>query len=399
MNQNIVIIGAGQAGLTAALSLREQGWNHGLYLIGDENRTPYQRPPLSKGYLSGIESTDDLALCTNQVLLDRGVTTHFGVEAVQINRLQKLITLSDGSTLDYQWLIFATGSTPRQLDLPGHKLSGIHTIRKVQDADSLQASFKEGGRTLFIGGGFLNLEVAFEASQHGPTTVLELAPQLLGRALSRPAADELQRYHQQRGVDVRCGIQIAEILGSDGAVSGVRLSTGEVISAARIVASIGATARDELAAQAGLETAGGIVVDAYLRTGDDSVFAIGDCATYPNMFSGSSMRVESVQNATDQARHVAAFLTNNSQDCYRAVPWFWSTQGDRRLQIAGLALPDDANRVVERDHRKGKLVVERLRGDQVVAVETINAPGPHMKARKSISAAMPPSTKVGSHQT
>ncbi|HIW45425.1 MAG TPA: FAD-dependent oxidoreductase [Candidatus Yaniella excrementigallinarum] len=385
MSENVIIIGAGQAGLTAATSLRDQGFTGQIHLISDEEDTPYQRPPLSKGYLAGTETTADLALCTVETLKAQEITTYFGASAKNIDRAKQAVALDNGLVLEYEWLIFATGSSPRSLQMPGSTLAGIHAVRTVEDSDRLRASFSNGGNTIFIGGGFLNLEVAVEAARHGKATVLEVSSQILGRVLSRPAADALEQYHRSLGVDICCGVSVEEIIGEDGHVVGVRLDDGDVIAADRVVVAIGAIACDELANMAGLETAGGIVVDEQLRTNDAHIFAIGDCAIYPNVFSGTQMRVESVQNATDQARYVAQLIVDGGTEHYQAVPWFWSTQGERKLQIAGLALPDDEALIVDVHEDKGKLVVERLRQGQVVAVETINAPGPHMKARRRLA--------------
>lgn len=389
MNNSVVIIGAGQAGVTAALSLRDQGWDGEIHLVGAEHHAPYQRPSLSKGYLSGTESRDDLALCSTDTMRDQQITTHFGVKVTHVNREQKAVILENGKRLEYSWVIIATGSEPRTLQVPGNELPEIHSVRSVEDADALRECFTDGGDTVFIGGGFLNLEVAAEAVTHGSVTVLEVAPQILGRVLSRPAAEVLAKYHQELGVTIRCSTSLRAIVGENNKVVAVELEDGERIPAARVVVSVGAGARDELATDAGLETSAGIIVDQQLRTSDESIFAIGDCAVYPNFYAGSNMRVESVQNATDQARHVASVIAKDSYEDYRAVPWFWSIQGTRRLQIAGIALPEDDTRIVQHDEVKGKLVVERLRDDRVVAVETINAPGPHMKARKTLAASVP----------
>ena len=388
MSNNVVIIGAGQAGLTAAMSLRNKGWSHQIHLIGAEAVLPYQRPPLSKGYLAGTETAADLALTSTQALQDHNITTHFSTEVVQVDRASQQVSLSNGTTLPYAWLIFATGSQPRALNIPGSDLAGIHAVRTIADADTLRASFQDGGDTVFIGAGFLNLEVAIEAAKHGSVTVLEVAPQILGRVLSRPAADALADYHASLGIDIRCGVSIKHILGDRGQVTGVELDDGTQVAASRVVLSVGAVARDELADQAGLETAGGIVVDGQLRTSDPTIFAIGDCAVFPSVFADTQTRVESVQNATDQARHVAGVITGETKQPYQAVPWFWSSQGERRLQIAGIAGPNDEAVVVEHNEAKGKMVVERRRDGRVVAVETINAPGPHMKARKTLVASL-----------
>lgn len=380
-----VIIGAGQAGLTLAVALRERGWEGGIQLVGEEGRLPYQRPPLSKGYLSGRENAEDLLLRSADALARDRITTHLGRRVAAVDREARRVELDDGGALEYGALVFATGSVPRRLDVPGGELDGVHALRTAEDADALREDLAVGGDTVFIGGGFLNLEVAVEAARHGQATVLEVAPQVLGRVLSRETATALARYHAEQGIEIRCGVEIVALVGDGGRVAAVELADGSRIPATRVVLSVGAVARDELAAAAGLETAGGIVVDAELRTGDDRVFAIGDCARYPSPFSGTSMRVESVQNATDHARHVAAVLTGGAGGEYRAVPWFWSTQGRRRLQIAGIAMPSDEARLVERAEN-GTLVVERLRGGALVAVETINAPAAHMRARRALAA-------------
>ncbi|MFJ3956821.1 NAD(P)/FAD-dependent oxidoreductase [Arthrobacter sp. NPDC090010] len=385
MDKNVVIIGAGQAGLTAAVALRERGWKGEIHLLGEETHDPYQRPPLSKGYLAGKEGREDLRLRSRDALEQDGITLWCNTFVEAVDRGAGQVQLRDGRRIGFDTLIFATGSRPRSLRLPGHDLMGIHTVRTIEDADALHRDLELGGDTVFIGGGLLNLEVAIEARKIGNVTVLEMAPQILGRVLSRNTADALASYHAEEGVEIRCGSHITSILGEDRCVAGVELAGGEIIPAARVVVSIGAEACDELAKQAGLATDGGILVDNLLRTQDHRIFAIGDCAKYPNPFADAEMRVESVQNATDQARFIAAVLTGQSSDSYCAVPWFWSTQGERRLQIAGIAKPDDGARVVSQGDN-GQLVVERVRNGTVVAVETINAPGPHMKARRSLAA-------------
>lgn len=317
-----VIIGAGQAGLTLAVALRDRGWEGGIHLIGEEDRLPYQRPPLSKGYLAGRECAEDLLLRSAEALARDRITTHLGRRVTAVDRAARRVDLDDGGALEYGALVFATGSAPRRLELPGSELAGIHAVRTAQDADALREDLAGGGDTVFIGGGFLNLEVAVEAVKHGRATVLEVAPQVLGRVLSREAANALAAYHAERGIEIRCGVEIVGLVGDDGRVTAVELADGSRIAATRVVLSVGALARDEIAAAAGLETAGGIVVDAGLRTEDERVFAIGDCARYPNSFAGASMRVESVQNATDHARHIAALLTGAGAGEYRAVPWF-----------------------------------------------------------------------------
>lgn len=384
MTEHVVIIGAGQAGLTAALSLRDRGWTGGIDLVEEETGDPYQRPPLSQWYPTGTATATNLLIRTPEALARDRITLHRGVRVTELRRAEQLIVLDSGVILEYSTLILATGSTPRPLNLPGSHLAGIHAVHSVTDADGLRAELSRGGRTIFIGGGFLNLEVAIEAAKYGSATVLESSPQILGRVLSSEAAAALAAYQTAQGIEIHCNVEIARVREVHGRVAGVELANGSVIPADRIVLAIGAEARAELARGAGLATADGIIVDAGLRTSDDRIFAIGDCARFPSAYAGILIRLESVQNATDQARFVAAVIAGAAAGAaYREVPWFWSLQGERQLQIAGLARPSDEARVALRDD-DGRLVVERYRDGRVVAVETINAPGPHMRARQAL---------------
>lgn len=383
---SVVIVGAGQAGLSAAVALRSEGWEGAIYLIGEETEAPYQRPPLTKGYLSGAETPSDLLLRNLDALLKDEIDFRPGTLVETIDLEQRRVICSDGDAIDYDFLILATGSTPRRLNLPGCELEGIYTIRTVEDANRLREHFQLKGDTVFVGGGFLNLEVAIEAAKYGRATVIEVGPQILGRVVSPETACALAQYHSTVGVDIQCNANISSIESENDSVSAVILEDGRRIPASRVIVSIGAVPTDSLASSVGLATDNGVVVDNLLRTNAPGVYAIGDCATYPNRYSGTRMRVESVQNATDQARYVARQIVAGPDETsqYSDVPWFWSNQGAKRLQIAGIALPSDETRVVQSDE-SGKLIVERLRRGEVVAVETINAPGAHMKARKTLA--------------
>lgn len=386
MTENIVILGAGQAGLTAALSLRERGWAGGIDLVENRPRDPFLRSPLTQWFSSKAGESAGLQRYTAQGLARNRITLHRDVQATEIMRTEQIVELSDGTGLKYTALILATGSRPRELTLPGSDLRGIHVVRSVADAEGLRSELARGGHTIFIGGGFLNLEVAVEAGKRGGVTVLESAPHILGRVLSSEAADALGDYQAARGIEIRSDAEIVAIVGINGRAAGVELVDGSVIAADRIVLAIGSQPRDELAQNAGLTVADGIVVDSGLRTSDDRIFAIGDCARFPSVYAATMMRLESVQNASDQGRFVAAVIAGSAAGAeYREVPWFWSTQGERQLQIAGLAMPEDEARVVLR-RDSGMLVVERLRRGRVVAVETINAPGQHLRARQALVA-------------
>lgn len=390
--KQVVIIGAGQGGLTTGVTLRELGWRGGITLIGDEPGAPYQRPPLSKGYLDGTENESDLLL-RNADLLDKDrIDIRAGITATRVDRNARQVELADGSLLPYDHLVFATGARNRDIDVPGADLVGVHAIRTKRDADALRGELSIPGATLVIGAGFLGLEAASVATGVGAVTVLEFAPQILGRVLSREMADAIADAHAHNGVDIKCGAQVGELIGKEGRIVGATLTTGEQIEVSRVIVSIGALPRVDLAAEAGFEVDGGIIVDARLRTADPNVYAIGDCAKYPNPFAETEMRVESVQNATDQGRYIAAAIVGGSgKDCenhdpYAAVPWFWSKQAGQNLQIAGIALPSDASRRTSSEG-DAKVVVERIRNGRVVAVESLNSPRAHMQARRALAAA------------
>ncbi|MCU4298790.1 FAD-dependent oxidoreductase [Brevibacterium permense] len=387
MDSRIVTIGAGQAGLTASVSLRESGWTGPITLVGEENHSPYQRPPLSKGYLSGAEGDDTLTLKSDAALERADIAVVLGKQAIAIDRHQQHVILEDGTTVPYDFLILATGSSVRELSIPGNDLEGIHYVRTVGDADELRADFELGGDTVFIGGGFLNLEIAVQAQRVGHVTIAEVGSQILGRVVSQETANALADRHREQGMEILTGVEVAEICGEHGRVAGITLKSGENFPTRRVVVSIGSVARTNLAETAGLEVDRGILVDKNLRTSDPRIFAIGDCAKYPNRYAGIDMRVESVQNAADHGRFLATVLTGACKDGYCSVPWFWSTQGDMKLQIAGISMASDESRIVEQTDT-GRLVVERYREGRLVAVETVNAPGPHMKARHALAAGM-----------
>lgn len=380
----VVIVGAGQAGVTTAVSLREAGWTGEVALIGAEAGAPYQRPGLSKGYLAGQETDDDLILRAPEALARDGISYRAGVSVVAIDRESRILLLDTGQTVRYGKLVLATGSRPRRLAVPGMDLPGIGVLRSREDSTSLRSRLVGAEHLVVVGGGFLGLEAAATAAKAGVrVTVLEFETRLLRRAIGALAADALAEVHRDHGVELRLGSAVAEFTG-DAALDGVRLSDGSRLPADLGLVAVGATPVVELAERAGLTVADGILVDAALRTSDPHIFAIGDCGRFPSIHSGSDVRLESVQNATDQARFVARRLTHDaSAIAYDSVPWFWSQQYDRRLQIAGLALPTDQERVLPAT-RPGSLAVARVRDDRIVAVETINDPKVHMQARRLI---------------
>jgi 3-phenylpropionate/trans-cinnamate dioxygenase ferredoxin reductase subunit len=381
----VVIVGAGQAGVTTALSLREAGWAGGIVLLGAEAGAPYQRPSLSKGYLAGHETDDDLLLRAPEALARDGIRYRPGVGVVALDRESHTLLLDSGETTGYGKLVLATGSRARRLSVPGMDLAGVGVLRSRDDSMLLRSRLAGAEHLVVVGGGFLGLEAAATAAKAGVrVTVLEYETRLLQRVVGATAAAALAELHREHGVELRLGCAVEELVG-DGTLEAARLSDGTALRADLALVAVGATPVTDLAERAGLTVADGIVVDGRLRTSDPDIFAIGDCARFPSRHVESDVRLESVQNATDQARFVARRLTGDeSAMAYDSVPWFWSQQYDRKLQIAGLALPADGERMLPAT-RAGSLAVARVRDDRIVAVETINDPKVHLWARRILA--------------
>ncbi|TWH18702.1 NAD(P)/FAD-dependent oxidoreductase [Prauserella rugosa] len=394
---NVVVIGAGHAGAATAEALRAMGHTGPLTLVGDEPAPPYQRPPLSKEHL-GPADAEPLPLRGPQFFADQQIELCTGVTATMIDRTGRRVHLSDGRALPYDHLVLACGAANRSLPVPGCDLGGVHSLRTLADAEAVRAAMAGCDSALVVGAGFIGLEFAAAARKRGiPVTVVEAAERPLARALSAEMAEHIAEAHRSTGVDLRLGTGVAAFLDSNGKGKGSDNSTGTgrvrgaigtdgaEYTADLVLVGIGVVPRDELAAQAGLAVDNGIVVDEHLRTSDPDIYAIGDCASFPHAFTGARTRLESVQNATDQARHVAAaILGREDPGGYRELPWFWSHQGQLKLQIAGLRLPGDRAFVLG-DRAEGRFSVCCYRGERLVAVESLNRPADHMAARKLLA--------------
>ncbi|MGW0842389.1 NAD(P)/FAD-dependent oxidoreductase [Streptomyces sp. NPDC002787] len=386
----IVIVGAGQAGVQAAESLRDAGFTGPLTIVGDEPELPYQRPPLSKEYLTGKLPEGELTIRADRFYADRDIDLLVGRRVVGLDRARRRVTLDDDGELPYAHLVLATGSRPRPLPLPGSGLAGVINLRTRAEADELRRRLDEVRNVVVIGAGFIGLEfaAACRAAGNGPV-VLDIADQVMGRAVSAPTAAHFAERHRAQGTRLLMGTAPTEILGSDGRVTGVRTADGMTIPADLVVTGIGVLPNAELATLAGLETDNGIVVDTHLSTADPHISAIGDCAAFPDPHGdhhggGRRIRLESVQNAADQARCLAARLTGAPRP-YDALPWFWSYQGDLRLQIAGLSTGHDRTAVLGDDTGKGFSVL-CFRKSALIAVESVNRPADHMAARRLLAA-------------
>jgi 3-phenylpropionate/trans-cinnamate dioxygenase ferredoxin reductase subunit len=386
----VAIVGAGHAGVQLAASLREEGFSGALVLLSADPHLPYQRPPLSKAFRKGQMEADGLPLRAAQFYRDRQVDLLLGETATGVDRNARRIELASGRRLDYGHLVLATGARQRPLDAPGVELAGVMALRDLADARALRERLGEARarRIVVIGAGFIGLEIAATATGlGGEVTVVELGPRPLGRAVSPATSAFFLEAHQTFGARVRLGVGVAALHGRHGALDAVELTDGSVLPADLAIIGIGVLPEDRLAHQAGLACANGIVVDEFLATADPLISAIGDCAAFPSPTTGAPIRLESVQNAVDQARCLARRLVGKPER-YAALPWFWSDQGDLKLQIAGLA--DGGDRWVLRgDPQSRAFAMFGFRGDALAAVETVNRPGDHMAARRIIGAGLP----------
>ncbi|MCB1482602.1 MAG: FAD-dependent oxidoreductase [Rhodobiaceae bacterium] len=387
MHRQIVILGGSHAGAQAAASLRDEGYDGKLVLVSAEPHIPYHRPPLSKAYLKSDAAPQELR--PESFYSGRNVELELGVTAERIDLKGGRIELAGGRTVAFDGLVYATGSRVRRLDIPGSGLSGIHYLKTLDDAVALKAALSKAERVVVVGGGFIGLEVAATACLLGcEVTVLELADRLMGRAVAPEISGHFLNAHRTRGADIRLNTGIASFNGSSGRLESIETATGETIGADLAVVGVGVIANDELAGEAGLETANGVVVSAELATSDPRIVAAGDCVRFVHAASGHSVRLESVQNANDQARMATKTLLGKGAP-YSDTPWFWSDQGDDKLQMAGLAFDVD-RRVVRGTAGEGKFSVFHYAGEQLVSVDSVNAPGDHMLARRMLAAGVSP---------
>jgi 3-phenylpropionate/trans-cinnamate dioxygenase ferredoxin reductase component len=332
---NIVIVGASHAGMAAAAELRRLSESADIILLSAENVLPYQRPPLSKAYVSGDMTLEGLELRPQSWFTDHRIDLRLNTRVTSINRNERQLLLNDGNTVDYTSLILATGSTPRYLpESSGGKLKNVLVMRDLADADALKPLLKSGTKLVVIGGGYVGLEAAAVAAKHGlQVTVVEAAEHILRRVACPQTASYIRELHQAHNVTVLENRSVAGISGKDGKAAAVDLADGTSLPADVVLVGIGVMPQTQLAHDAGLTIANGVVVDSALRTSDPDIYAIGDVASFPR--HGTHMRVESVQNAHDQAL-VAAANALGADEHYNAVPWFWSDQYDLKLQMAGL---------------------------------------------------------------
>ncbi|MGQ3016667.1 NAD(P)/FAD-dependent oxidoreductase [Phenylobacterium sp.] len=383
LGANVVILGAGHAGGTAAALLRQYGHTGPISLIGDEPLAPYQRPPLSKAWLKGEADADSLALKPLEFYAEHQIDFRPNLRAVKLRRSDKVVELSDGSTLAYDILILATGARAIKLPVPGADLAGLLELRTAADAEALKAAVGPGKRLAVVGGGYIGLEVAASGRALGAEVVVfERESRLLARVACEALSSFFRGVHETHGVIFEMGASVTGFVGENGHVTGVTLADGRTLPCDAAVIGVGATPNDELAAESGLETARGVVVDLEARTSDPSIFAIGDVAHRPMPIYDRMFRMESVPNALEQAKQAASAITGRPAPAGE-VPWQWSDQYDLKLQIAGYAF--DTDEVLLRgDPASGKFAVFHLKGDQIQSVEAINSPPEFMMGKQLI---------------
>jgi len=388
LNARVVIVGAGHAGGSAAAFLRQYGHTGPIVLIGDEPLLPYQRPPLSKAWLKGEADAESLALKPADWYAQAGVSLRLGGVVMRIDREARVVHLASGETAAYDALILATGARARALPIPGADLAGVLSLRTAADAELLKAALGPGKRLAVVGGGYVGLEAAASARALGShAMVIERESRVLARVACETLSTFFQDYHTAHGVAFELNAGVEAFEGLDGHVTGIRFTDGRTLACDVALVGVGAIPNDELAKEAGLDCANGVVVDLQARTSDARIFAIGDVSNRPLGLYDRQVRLESVPNALEQAKQAAAAIVGRAGPTPE-VPWFWSDQYDLKLQIAGM--PFDADQIVVRgDVAAAKFAVFHLKGDLVQAVEAVNAPPEFMAGKQLIARRTP----------
>lgn len=392
---DVVIVGAGHGGAQVALALRTNGFDGSVLMIGREPEPPYERPPLSKEYLARDKEFDRLYIRPAQFWADKDVTLALGKEVTKVDPAAHALTLSDGSTVEYGKLVWATGGDPRKLSCAGADLAGVHAVRTREDVDRLMAQLDAGARqVVVIGGGYIGLEAAAVLTKLGcKVTLLEALPRILARVAGPEISSFYEADHRAHGVDLRTGVAVDSIEGDGTRVTGVKLGDGSVIPAEIVIVGIGIIPAVGPLMEAGAAGGNGVDVDELCRTSLPDVYAIGDCAAFACAFAdGTVMRVESVQNANDMGTCVAKDIVGQGQP-YHALPWFWSNQYDLKLQTAGLSVGYDQT-VLRGDPATRAFSVIYLKGGRVIALDCVNVVKDYVQGRKLVEARISPDPEL-----
>ncbi|MEY8247456.1 MAG: FAD-dependent oxidoreductase [Bermanella sp.] len=385
MSQTCIIIGASHAAAQLAPSLRQEGWEGKIIVLGDEAYLPYHRPPLSKDFMANDKNAEEL-LIRPQTAYDKfNIEFKLGVRAETINRDHKTVTLESGEVLNYDKLAICTGSRVRTVSLPGVELDGIHYLRDIADVEGIKEDVAPGKSAVIVGGGYIGLETAAALRKQGmQVTILEMAPRVLARVTAPEISEFYTRVHTDEGVIIKTGIAVAGFEG-DKHVERVVCADGSQFDADLVVIGVGIVPNIELAEAAGLEIENGIVVDEYARTNDPDIVSAGDCTYHPNSIYGIRLRLESVPNASDQAKSAAASICGKDK-LYSSLPWFWSDQYDLKLQIAGLSQGYD-QLVVRGDKDNGRsFTAFYLKEGKLISADCVNSPQEFMVSKRLILA-------------
>jgi len=382
---DVLIVGGGHGGAQAAIALRQHGFTGTIAIVGGEPELPYERPPLSKDYLAGERTFERLLIRPPSFWAEREVEMILGHRVVEVDPAAHRVRLVTGTGLSYGALIWAAGGTPRRLASIGGDLAGVHSVRSRDDVDRMRAELTDVRRVVVIGGGYIGLEAAAVLTKLGREVVLlETLDRILARVAGPPISHFYEAEHRAHGVDLRTNVQVDSILGDGGRVSGVRLHDGETIPAEMAIVGIGITAEVLPLVEAGAEAGNGVHVDAYCRTSLPDIYAIGDCAAHENRFAGGlRIRLESVQNANDQATTAALAIAGTPKP-YDAIPWFWSNQYDLKLQTVGLSAGYD-DLILRGDPATRSFSTIYLRQGRVIALDCVNAVKDYVQGRKLIA--------------
>jgi 3-phenylpropionate/trans-cinnamate dioxygenase ferredoxin reductase component len=380
-----VIVGGGHAAGALLTALIQNQYANNLVLVGEEPYAPYQRPPLSKNYLSGDVDQESLYLKPQSLYESAGFNLRLGVRVEQIDRIKNTVYLSDQTSLRYNKLVLATGSRVRHMKVPGSELEGIYHLQGIADSDVLKEKLCEGKRLVIVGGGYIGLEVAAVAVKKGlAVTLLEASERLLQRVTGPEVSEFYYAKHSSAGVDIRLNSAVTGFEANGcSKVAGVRLEDGSLVPADLVLVSVGVVPETTLAQNAGIACDDGILVDEYTQTNDQSILAIGDCTRHRNLFYDRQLRVGSVANAVEQARTAAETLAGTPKPL-NYVPWFWSNQYDVRLQMVGLSEGYD-ERVVRGNISEDGFSVFYIRENRVVAVDAINNPQAFLVGKQLVS--------------
>ncbi len=381
---DVIIVGAGHGGAQAAVVLRQAGFEGSIMMIGRENEPPYERPPLSKEYMAKEKEFERLYIRPPHFWAEKGIDLKLGAEVTAIDPVAQLVTLSTGEAIGYGDLIWAGGGDPRKLSCPGAELAGVHGVRNREDVDAIMDELASVESVAVIGGGYIGLEAAAVLTKLGKhVTVLEALPRVLARVAGEELSAFYEAEHRAHGVDLRTGVGVIALEGQ-GRVSGVQLADGQVIPAQLVIVGIGIIPSIAPLIAAGAKGGNGVEVDGYCRTSLPHIYAIGDCAAHANRFAeGATIRLESVQNANDQASLAAKSICGVDLPPYGATPWFWSNQYDLRLQTVGLSTGYDQT-VLRGDPAERSFSVIYLKAGRIIALDCVNLVRDYSQGRKLV---------------